>query len=175
MFVDKAVRLLGQGLDLLWTCSFHLSIYNLAPLNSSPKNKTWIVLLLELNPRRVCTKCLGFELGKRRRRCPSTGSRDEKSDWTNRQRQQLTSVPHGPALLSAALWAVARHQAVTSHLLSYHWLPTDLDALLPSSSETMLCAAGVTLEDNIVPKHCLKVDPKRKGADCFTFTLRLLG
>lgn len=46
---------------------------------------------------------------------------------------------------------------------SYHWLATDLDALLPSSSEMTLCAQGVILEDNIVPKHSLKVDPKRKG------------
>lgn len=45
----------------------------------------------------------------------------------------------------------------------YHWLTTDLKALLPSPSEMMHCAEGVIIEDNILLKHSLKVEPRERS------------
>lgn len=92
-----------------------------------------------------------------------------KPQWKERLNKQVETTASQPANVSDG--ATLPSESLSCRLRlgcrlppsSYHWLATDLDALLPSSSEMTLCAQGVILEDNIVPKHSLKVDPKRKG------------
>lgn len=93
----------------------------------------------------------------------STGSHSEKTKWTNSLRQQ-------PALQTEWQWHLSQlvsELSVPTRLSPppspYHWLATDLNALLPSPSEMMHCAGGVIIEDNILLKHSLKVDLRERS------------
>ncbi len=106
----------------------------------------------------------GFVLGMRPFfSVPSTGSLREKTKWTNTPR-------HLPAFQTEWQWHLS--QLVSELSLPtrlspppspYHWLATDFNALLPSPCEMIYCAGGVILEDNILLKHTLKVDPRERS------------
>lgn len=93
----------------------------------------------------------------------SSGSHSEKTKWTNRPRQQPAFQTEWHWHLSQPVSELSVPTRPPPPPSPYHWLATDLNALLPSPSEIMHCAGGVILEDNILLKHSLKVDLRERS------------